>query len=216
MKCRVVTPPTSEEIPALKNAVLDMKTLSELPDDQFASALGPIVSAYGAWIEGTKARLVAAPPDLAPFDVPARQALDNCRTTLQRIRAGLELLVKDSQAAEAFRFANRAMWLQRIHSIHTREVRQDKSADLAAIDIPINRTWYPFQLAFILLNLPSLTDPLHPDRSHPTRCDRRPALVPHRRRQDRSLPGPGRLHDGDCAACRARSAAARARPAWRC
>ncbi len=163
-----VTPPTSEEIPALASVVLDMKTLSELPDDQFASALGPIVSAYEVWIAEQEARLAAATPDLAPFDVPARQALDNCRATLQRIRAGVMLLIKDPQAAEAFRFANRAMWLQRVHSIHTREVRQDRAVDLAAIDIPINRTWYPFQLAFILLNLPSLSDPLHPDRSHAT------------------------------------------------
>ena len=31
-------------------------------------------------------------------------------------------------------------------------------------DIPKNRSWRPFQLAFILLNLPALTHPTHPDR----------------------------------------------------
>src|SRR5260370_2474263 len=30
---------------------------------------------------------------------------------------------------------------------------------------PENRRWRPFQLAFILLNLPALTDLHHPDRS---------------------------------------------------
>jgi len=34
--------------------------------------------------------------------------------------------------------------------------------------LPPGRSWYPFQLAFILLNLPSTTDLNHPDRSHPT------------------------------------------------
>ena len=33
------------------------------------------------------------------------------------------------------------------------------------MDIPDNRRWYPFQLAFILLNLPGITKLDHPDRS---------------------------------------------------
>ncbi len=32
-------------------------------------------------------------------------------------------------------------------------------------DTPANRSWRPFQLAFILLNLPALADPHHPERS---------------------------------------------------
>ena len=33
------------------------------------------------------------------------------------------------------------------------------------MDVPHNRSWYPFQLAFILLNLPGITKLDHPDRS---------------------------------------------------
>src|SRR5262249_14250734 len=33
------------------------------------------------------------------------------------------------------------------------------------IDVPANRTWYPFQMAFILLNLPGLSKLDHADRS---------------------------------------------------
>src|SRR4029077_6422614 len=36
------------------------------------------------------------------------------------------------------------------------------------LDMAENRGWRLFQLAFILLNLPSLTDLPHPDRSHET------------------------------------------------
>jgi len=36
---------------------------------------------------------------------------------LKRIEAGLDLLEKDEKAAQAFQFMNRAMWLQRTHSM---------------------------------------------------------------------------------------------------
>ena len=36
---------------------------------------------------------------------------------------------------------------------------------MTEIDVPTNRSWYPFQLAFILLNLPAMTDPCHSERS---------------------------------------------------
>lgn len=166
-----VTPPTTEEIPALAAAMLDMKALSEQPDGAFGAALSPIADAYEAWIVTQEARLAALPPDLAPYATAAHQAMDECRATLVRIRAGITLLGTNPQAAEAFRFANRAMWLQRIHTLYTRAVRQGGQGDKVAIeafDAPVNRTWYPFQLAFILLNLPALSDPLHPDRGPET------------------------------------------------
>ncbi len=164
-----VTPPSADEIPALKGAVLDMRTLAETGDADFGQALGPIITAYAQWIAGQQARLGEA--DLAPYLASARQSLDNCRATLERIRAGVELLGRNPQAAEAFRFANRAMWLQRIRSLYARQVRLDrKPASPDEIDKPGNRTWYPFQLAFVLLNLPSITDPAHPERSDPTQA----------------------------------------------
>ena len=36
------------------------------------------------------------------------------------------------------------------------------------LDVAENRSWRLFQMAFMLLNLPSLTDLHHPDRSHET------------------------------------------------
>jgi hypothetical protein len=63
------------------------------------------------------------------------------------------------------------MALQRVRTILIRHVRKGTmkpTDDLASIDIPKNRSWRAFQLAFILLNLPSLTDIHHEERSHAT------------------------------------------------
>ena len=161
-------PPTAEEIPLLGNVVLDMGVLAETPTGEFVTALVPLVEAYDGWIADQQARLENPPPDLAAYGISAEGALTNCREALNRIWAGIALLDANDQAAEAFRFANRAMALQRIRSIYTREVRQGRNPDLAEIDVPANRSWRPFQLAFVLLNLPALVNPTHPERSHPT------------------------------------------------
>lgn len=159
-------PPTAEEIPLLGEAVFDMKLLAELPDGGFSQALSPLVQAYATWIDGQEAQLAAPPPDLAAYVQNGTQAIADCRETLARIAAGIAVLDQDPQAAEAFRFANRAMHRQRIRSIYAREVRQQKQPSLDAIDVPGNRSWRPFQLAFVLLNLPALADPLHSERSN--------------------------------------------------
>ena len=42
------------------------------------------------------------------------------------------------------------MWLQRTRSLFSEGVRRGKDIDYNDVDIPGNRSWYPFQLAFIL------------------------------------------------------------------
>jgi len=164
--------PTPADIPALAAAVTDMQVLAGLPDAEFPAALGPLAEAYEAWISAQEARLANPAPDLAAYAVSGAEAVRQCRLTLGRIRAGLALLAGNPQAAEAFRFVNRAMWQQRVRSLYARGVRrsagQGETPTPEQFDLPANRRWYPFQLAFILLNLPGLVDPTHLDRSHPT------------------------------------------------
>jgi hypothetical protein len=164
------TPPTAADAdrnPAfatLADLVLDMKELSEASAKQLRTKLQPLITAYGQWIDGEAAKL--NDPRLAPYQQAALIAMDNCRKTLERIEAGLQLVEPDTQAAEAFRFMNRAMWLQRTHSIYSEQIRRGAQPDFdKQIDVPENRRWYPFQIAFILLNLPGLTKFDHLDRS---------------------------------------------------
>ena len=169
-----VTPPTIEEVPLLKNLVLDMKELAATATGDFAGKLAPLADAYEDWIENKQVpRLTDAAEELGGFQKQAKSNLDKCRATLKRIREGLEVIQTNEQAAEAFRFMNRAMWQQRIHSILAESWRRgDEDITLDQIDAePRNHSWFPFQLAFILLNLPSLTDLQHADRSTDSKAE---------------------------------------------
>lgn len=159
------TSPTASEIPALSRMVLDMQALASTTDAGFAAALSPLAEAYDAWIADQPSHISDPGEHLSPFRDVAEQAISACQGALLRIREGIALLGRDPRAAEAFRFMNRAMWQQRIHSLAAESARRGGECDPAAFDVQDNRTWRPFQLAFILLNLAGLTDLHHPDRS---------------------------------------------------
>ncbi len=87
------------------------------------------------------------------MDAPA--SVDQCLEAARRIRAGIALLDADRQAAEGFRFANRAMADQRDQTIYATARRQDQDLTGGYHGRPANHSWRTFQLAFILLNLPA-------------------------------------------------------------
>ena len=158
--------PTSAEIPALSDLVLDMKGLAFSSEHDRASQLEPLVTAYATWIEQQEQRI--ADPianDLHGYQQTASEALQQCRHTLARIHAGIDLLRSNQDASRAFAFLNQAMWQQRIHTLYAEERRREGHKTIEDIDTVVNRSWRPFQLAFILLNLSALTDLHHPDRS---------------------------------------------------
>jgi hypothetical protein len=166
------TPPKPEDAevnPAfakLSGLVLDMKLLAEANPKQYRPKLQPLVEAYEEWIDREEKKIADPAQGLAPYKQVAQQTIARCRQTLQRIQAGLDLIDREDQAAQAFQFMNRAMWLQRTHSLFAERVRRgDERPDFGQIDIPGNRSWYPFQLAFILLNLPGITKLDHAERS---------------------------------------------------
>jgi len=162
-------PPTPEDkgFEGLAGLQLDMKVLAEEADP--ATALEPLVLAYSTWIE-EEAKKVADPEQkLSPHEKPAARVIKKAERARDRLLEGLELLRTEPKAVQAFQFANRAMWLQRIHTIHAEGQRRGLESDLEEIDAnPLSHSWRPFQLAFVLLNLPSSTNLHHPERSHPT------------------------------------------------
>ena len=154
--------------PAMKEMVssglLDMQNLATLGVDALGDALNMLTKDYAAWIEEQSGRIGA---DVLGHDAQAHLAVSRCRDILLRLQQGIDTLKSDKSALAAFRFANRAMATQRVRSQYALEVRRGKVVDVEQFDVLKNRSWRPFQLAFLLLSIPSLADPLHPDRVQP-------------------------------------------------
>ncbi len=161
-------PPTLDEVPALAAVVLDMARLADAKDDELPKLLEPLADGYESWIDSQEGRIGRPSESLEGFENVARRTLERCRMAARRIREGIVLLGSDRAAADAFRFANGVMHLQRVRSLAAQDRRRDPSRKIeefvAERDVPSNRSWRPFQLAFILLNLPALADPKHADR----------------------------------------------------
>lgn len=150
------------------DSILDMKVLAEAESGaEVAGLLEPLADRYEAWLSG--ARQLAedqAIASTASYAEAAEINLGRCEEATRRIRAGLQLLRDDRRAFLAFQFANRAMWDQRIHSIWaaSNKARGEVSGASGDFDTPKNRTWRPFQMGFILLNLVGIADDRSTDR----------------------------------------------------
>ena len=148
----------------LQQGFLDMKRLAELEKQELIASLSVIANDYEAWILEQRSRIDT---EVVGYGEVAVNVMVECEEILKRLREGIEILRLDDKALTAFRFANLAMANQRVHSIYALERRRKREVDLDGINIPANRSWRPFQLAFILLSIPALADPRHRDRTKP-------------------------------------------------
>ncbi len=124
---------------------LSMDALGSLGDGEAATeALSPLVTEYRRWIDGWRAQ----PPELEEERrETADELLNQAGLAADRMERGIAVLAGDPDALEAFRVANRAV-----------------AKALARRGIGDNPAWRPFQLAFLLLNLPGMVDPADVDR----------------------------------------------------
>lgn len=154
--------------PAMKEMVasglLDMERLATLSVTELVDALSVLTEDYAAWIGEQRKRIGE---DVVGYDAQAGEALDRCQEIQTRLQQGIDTLKRDEKALAAFRFANRAMAIQRVRSQYALEVRRGRDVTVDRFDQPKNRSWRPFQLAFLLLSIPSLADPMHVDRVQP-------------------------------------------------
>ncbi|OLT16281.1 helicase [Serinicoccus sp. CUA-874] len=149
-------------------AITSMRALAELEPGQAEAAFAPLVDGYLEWLDSQQEAASALPAHLSEI---AEDAIGEARLVAERLQAGVRLLAQGGRALQAFRFMNRAMRDQRIRTQAAARRAADDTTTideaLAAVESDGDKaaSWRPFQLAFILLLLPALTDPAHPLRS---------------------------------------------------
>jgi hypothetical protein len=126
---------------------------------QLRKLLVPLADGYRDWI-GQHLRGQLLPQVPSKLQDEAESHIEAAQTAYERIIEGIELVATDDDARRAFCFANRAMALQRERSMLALSRRRGERPPRS-----VKTRWRPFQLAFILLNLPGLTDRGHPDRT---------------------------------------------------
>jgi hypothetical protein len=143
----------NENIGDVEFGMQALAALAASGPDALRDSLRHLPTHYEAWIsvqEATIAGIAGAPRQAA-----AERLINSARQARDRIAAGIALLGGDRHARLAFRAMNEAV----ARAARQREAGLD--GDPSAQRAP---RWRPFQLAFILLNLSGLQDPLHPDR----------------------------------------------------
>lgn len=164
----VETPQTAAaDVPG---ALLDMRALAAAAaapngSDALRDALEPMVSAYSTWLD-EQAKAAADLPD--HLRDTAEETIAEARQVLSQLADGIDHLTADTpegaEARSCFAFMNRVMADQRVHSqiaalrvANPRLSVEDAEERVLAGNYPHH--WRVFQLAFILMQLPALTDP---------------------------------------------------------
>lgn len=159
---------TAEEVAA---ALLDMERLAVAGRDELEAGLAPIVAGYTAWLDSEQQ---CADALLEHLRAEAHDAVTEARKVAQQLADGVAHLL-DPEAEEplrCFRFMNRVMADQRIQTQVAELRAKNPRIGIAAARAAVlddkgakAHSWRTFQLAFILTQLPLLTDPAAPKRS---------------------------------------------------
>lgn len=161
-------PKTDFAIKDLDNTILKMRELSgegNLKENEIISRLKIFCGHYNSWINSIQAD--NSIPE--PLKGVATKHIELCLESYSRMLEGIEILSKNKNAMQAFRLANKAMLMQSLHSDFQKRKRMPGENVFELPDYNKEKidkgVWRPFQLAFLLLSLKSITDTSSFDRS---------------------------------------------------
>jgi hypothetical protein len=138
---------------AMKDATMGMAALAKLNPAALRNALTPLVEAYAKWIDDQRYSQLDRPS----LDGTRNDLMVKATRAKERIAEGIALLASgNAQVNRAFQLANQAM--------HVAALQADKLREDPRYKDGRQPEWRPFQLAFVLMNLPSVVDAAHPDR----------------------------------------------------
>ncbi len=161
-------PGVSAALESFDKYYFSMRALSSRKQkDVIIEKLNTLAGSYESWInEKLKNSAEMSEKDFA--DKIGKKVIDRCTDALTRIREGINLLITDEIAFEAFCFMNRAMSLQRSILNYSKKYGSGIECSFGDFTDPRNHDndfgWRPFQIAFILMNLNAIVDPEHRDR----------------------------------------------------
>lgn len=162
---------------------MSMKYLSDLssvPKDEKITLLRKFILAYKTWIDGLTVSLkdIDDKYDRRYHEI-GQSNINGCLKSYLRMEKGIELLAADPVKWSSFELANRAMFMQRVHlklqekmSARDRYPYDDELTEmLDGIDYSENagltediHSWRPFQLAFLLMSIDSVSNDSCEDR----------------------------------------------------
>ena len=152
----------------IEKAMLDMTALAKASKEELRRGLSPIMERYGDWLHDEEQQARVLPEHLRGEGL---DAVAEARKVHQQLAAGLEHLLTDDEALRCFRFMNQVMADQRVQSqvARRRAANPAESIDEARASVLADgkraHSWFTFQLAFVLLQLPLLTDSAAAKRS---------------------------------------------------
>ena len=150
-------PEINSQIPEIL-FMYNLSDISSMTNESMFSGLYSFCNIYKKWISKLTDEVNKVPSELHEA---AQRHIKRCESTFKRIESGVKLLEKNSTVLKAFRMANRAMFMQHIHSELQKNKRFPGEGVFGKIDYGKDKnehSWRPFQLAFLLLCLNSIYD----------------------------------------------------------
>lgn len=161
-------PGVSSALEGFDKFYFSMRFMSKpMNKDGIIEKLNVLADSYDKWIQEKLINDAKMQDDNFKIKV-GNQVVSKCQGALSRIKEGINLIVSDEIAFDAFCFMNRSMLLQRNIMNYSKKhgvgIECNFNEFIDPRDPNNDFGWRPFQIAFILMNLNGIVHPEHKDR----------------------------------------------------